>query len=179
MNQDKVDADIIKSQIGLAQTFYEMGNYDSSLYYCKGATFSHNFNTFPDQQLSTFDLLGNIYRIQNNIDSAYRYTLLTLKLRDSIFSADKTRAVQRTELEQEIKTREIENEKNKYKNQVKIYTLISGLGIFLLIAFFLYRNNRHKQKTNVLLQQQKQKVESTLSELKSTQAQLIQSEKMA
>src|SRR5688500_5111323 len=51
--------------------------------------------------------------------------------------------------------------------------------IFLLIAFFLYRNNRHKQKANVLLQQQKEKIESTLNELKTTQAQLIQSEKMA
>jgi signal transduction histidine kinase len=43
----------------------------------------------------------------------------------------------------------------------------------------LYRNNRRKQKTNLLLSEQKQKVEITLSELKSTQAQLIQSEKMA
>src|SRR6185295_113342 len=35
------------------------------------------------------------------------------------------------------------------------------------------------QRANALLQQQKEKVETTLSELKSTQAQLIQSEKMA
>jgi two-component system NtrC family sensor kinase len=53
------------------------------------------------------------------------------------------------------------------------------VGFFLLLAIILYRNNRQKQYTNVLLQQQKEKVESTLSELKSTQAQLIQSEKMA
>ena len=38
---------------------------------------------------------------------------------------------------------------------------------------------KKKKKANVLLQQQKEKVESTLTELKSTQAQLIQSEKMA
>src|SRR5206468_3664608 len=49
----------------------------------------------------------------------------------------------------------------------------------LLLAIILYRNNRQKQNTNVLLQKQKEKVESTLSELKSTQTQLIQSEKMA
>ena len=49
----------------------------------------------------------------------------------------------------------------------------------LLIGFLLYRNNRQKQKANVLLTKEKQKVENTLQELKSTQTQLIQSEKMA
>ncbi len=39
--------------------------------------------------------------------------------------------------------------------------------------------SRNKRKANYLLQQQNAKVESTLSELKSTQSQLIQSEKMA
>jgi len=42
----------------------------------------------------------------------------------------------------------------------------------LLIAFFLYRNNLQKKKANQVL-------EKTLTDLKSTQSQLIQSEKMA
>src|SRR4029077_2629979 len=40
------------------------------------------------------------------------------------------------------------------------------------IAFILYRNNRQKQKANKVL-------ETTLADLRSTQSQLIQSEKMA
>jgi two-component system NtrC family sensor kinase len=44
--------------------------------------------------------------------------------------------------------------------------------VFLLLAIILYRNNRQKQKANVVLGK-------TLSDLKSTQSQLIQSEKMA
>jgi signal transduction histidine kinase len=43
----------------------------------------------------------------------------------------------------------------------------------------LIKRNRLKQKINQVLQEQKDKVESTLHELKSTQSQLIQSEKMA
>jgi C4-dicarboxylate-specific signal transduction histidine kinase len=53
------------------------------------------------------------------------------------------------------------------------------LGFFLIIAAILFRNNRHKQKVNVLLQDQKNEIEQTITVLKSTQAQLIQSEKMA
>ena len=50
--------------------------------------------------------------------------------------------------------------------------LIVVLGGILLTAIILYRNNRQKQKANKVL-------ETTLTNLKSTQSQLIQSEKMA
>jgi signal transduction histidine kinase len=59
------------------------------------------------------------------------------------------------------------------------YIFVTALAFLLLIAFIQWRNSAHRKKTNSLLQQQKEKVEHTLSELKSTQAQLIQSEKMA
>jgi signal transduction histidine kinase len=57
--------------------------------------------------------------------------------------------------------------------------LLAGLTLFLLLALVLYRNNRQKQKANLLLQQQKEEVQNTLQKLKATQAQLIQAEKMA
>jgi phosphoglycerate-specific signal transduction histidine kinase len=67
------------------------------------------------------------------------------------------------------------------KNQQ--YFIIAALGIIVLavvvVALIQYRHNKQKQRANSLLQQQKEKVESTLQELRSTQAQLIQSEKMA
>ena len=50
--------------------------------------------------------------------------------------------------------------------------MIAGLAFFCLIAIVLYYNNKRKQKANLML-------EEALSELKSTQSQLIQSEKMA
>jgi two-component system NtrC family sensor kinase len=88
---------------------------------------------------------------------------------------------------QDLRLQKIESlnkEKELQRVQLKNASLqknifIGGAVIFLLIAFLLWRNNKQKQKANGLLQEQKQKVENTLAELKSTQAQLIQSEKMA
>jgi len=51
--------------------------------------------------------------------------------------------------------------------------------VFLILAIILYRNNLNKQKANALLQEQKKEIQTTLTELKSTQAQLVQREKMA
>jgi signal transduction histidine kinase len=53
------------------------------------------------------------------------------------------------------------------------------LGVFLIIALILYRNNRYKQKANIHLKEQKEEIQNTLSELRNTQSLLIQSEKMA
>ena len=53
------------------------------------------------------------------------------------------------------------------------------LGFALLVAVLMYRNIRHKQKINLILQQQKEEIQETIIALKATQRQLIQSEKMA
>jgi two-component system NtrC family sensor kinase len=60
-----------------------------------------------------------------------------------------------------------------------MYVFATALVFFIVILTIQWRNSKHKRKANEILQQQKQKVENTLAELKSTQAQLIQSEKMA
>jgi len=55
-----------------------------------------------------------------------------------------------------------------------------------VFLYFLYQSNKHKQKANNLLSRQKEeinhqreKAEKTLTQLKTTQAQLVQSEKLA
>jgi two-component system, NtrC family, sensor kinase len=69
----------------------------------------------------------------------------------------------------------------KEKNQQ--YFIIAALGLVILavviIALIQFRNNKQKRKANLLLEQKRRQLENTLSELTTTQAQLIQSEKMA
>ena len=74
---------------------------------------------------------------------------------------------------------QIKEAQQQYKTKVKIYGLITIIAVILVLAFVLYRNIRHKQKANALLQTQKQEIERTLTELRNTQSQLIQAEKMA
>jgi len=80
---------------------------------------------------------------------------------------------------EKMRLKEIETERINTKNRTQILLLLAGLTLFFFIAFILYRSNKIKVKANILLADQKRQIENTLVELKSTQAQLIQSEKMA
>ncbi len=124
-------------------------------------------------------MLADIYQLQNKPDSTLKYLRIALNLKDSLFSREKTNAIQNLAFKEQEKQKEVEASELKYQNRLKMYSLLGGLIALLIIAGILLRNNKHKQKTNIALNQQKEKVESTLSELKLTQAQLLQSEKMA
>ena len=67
----------------------------------------------------------------------------------------------------------------KYRNRLNVYMLLTGLLILLIVALGLWRRNIYKQKSFALLHKQKEQIESALTQLRSTQSQLIQSEKMA
>ena len=98
---------------------------------------------------------------------------------NKMYGQDKVLALQKTLAAQQERQKQDDEKRMADVNRLKQITSTAGLAMLLLVALALYWNNRQKQKANNILQQQKQKIESTLSELKSTQSQLIQSEKMA
>ena len=69
--------------------------------------------------------------------------------------------------------------KKNAETRSKQLLLLGGLLLAFIVAIGGWISYRNKQKANRQLRQQKEKVETTLTELKATQAQLIQSEKMA
>ncbi len=174
------------AQYRIAELFYTLKQPDSSLHYARLAFLNSQRASEKTWVLETSSLLVKLYKAKNEIDSAFHYQEVSMELKDSLFGPEKFHRLQlltinEQQRQQEIlqRQKEIQHEKEKFENKIKMVALLAIAGVFVLLAIILYRNNRQKQNTNVLLQKQKEKVESTLSELKSTQAQLIQSEKMA
>ncbi|HEY5772859.1 MAG TPA: ATP-binding protein, partial [Chitinophagaceae bacterium] len=104
----------------------------------------------------------------------------------SLFNSRQTRQFQNIDFDEAQRQQELETARKDYRNRLQKYTLIAGLVVFLLIVLILWRNNLNKQKAYHQIKKQKEetdfqknKLEKTLEELKTTQAQLIQSEKMA
>jgi len=156
----------------LAEAFQETGHPDSTLFYLRSALPVAEYLNAPDLFQRTYTALAKYYQSVKNNDSAVKYQSLIIKINDSLFNRKQMQQFQNIDFDAMQHKQQIEAAKTAYKNKVTQYGLIGGLAVFLLIAFILYRNNRQKQKANRVL-------EATLMNLKTTQAQLIHSEKMA
>jgi two-component system NtrC family sensor kinase len=154
-----------------ARMFRQLNQIDSSIVYAKNGLKYGQLASYKKGILFSSNILAELY---DSMDSreALRYYKIASITKDSLFGAGNIKTIQTLVSKEEAKQKEIEGAKVAYGNQMKQYGLLLGLGAFSIIAVILYRSNRQKQKTNKVL-------ESTLANLKSTQSQLIQSEKMA
>ncbi len=170
---------------GIASVYEKMNRLDSTIYYEKKALEIATTIDYKSAVISTNKHLADLYELQNKA-TAYKYLKMAWDVNESLNGSQKFIALERTISEEQERQYQAEAERIASQNRIKQYLFLGGLGILLLIAFLLYSNNRQKQKANNLLHQQKQeidfqrnKAEKALAELKSTQAQLIQSEKLA
>src|SRR5436190_4793058 len=170
---------VSKIQRKIAEVFKLTHQYDSSLYYARQSVLNGQLLIQRFELLETSELLAGLFHEVKNMDSAFYYQGIAKAMTDSLYGPQKFKELQVLMLEEQQRQQEIQQNQERYKNKTRMIGLWSAIGVFFIIVFLLYRNNRHKQKANALLQLQKEKIQNTLSELKTTQSQLIQSEKMA
>ena len=173
--------------LSLANLYQAAKKPDSSMFYARKALETFNEVSLPSGISNTYRLFSSIYK-HNKPDSAYAYLKLASVIKDSLNNAEKTNllAFKNKDFGELMRLKELEEEKIQTQTKIRTFALLAGIGVFIVITLLLYRNNKHRQKANALLQKQKEEieiqkknVESTLVELKATQVQLIQSEKMA
>jgi signal transduction histidine kinase len=162
---------LLATTYALMGTYYNQAkNYDSALYYLN-ASIGLNIKN-ETRSILAYNELSSIYKNMGKPDSALKYLQLATTAKDTLLSLENVRQLQNIRFGEELYRQELEKESIQTKNKIRTYSLLTGTGIILLVALLLYRNNRQKQKANIVL-------EKTLNDLKSTQSQLIQSEKMA
>ena len=160
------------ANLSMANLLKDEGAIDSSLWYAKKSLEIYQATGSPAGMADAYTSLSLIYKLRNKTDSAFIFQSLALATKDSIYNAEKIKQFQNIGFDEQLRLQQLEKEKIQVQHKNRTYALLAGLGVFLIIAFILYRNNRQKQKANKVL-------ERALANLKSTQAQLIQSEKMA
>lgn len=148
-------------------------NRDSCLYYAR-KNLLLRVSTGSKNMGEVYSLLYRSYQLNNKIDSAYKYQGLALVANDSSNKEQikNLSDFQNLSFDEQFRLQELEKDKIKIQSKITTYSLLAGLAVLFIVGFILYRNNRQKQKANIVL-------ENTLTKLKSTQAQLIQSEKLA
>ena len=163
---------LARSYYSLANALNKTGHVDSCIYYARLSLQICQHHDFSEYAVDAATILSRAFDSQHNLDSTYKYMKVLSETRDSVYSPAKMQAFQQFVFNEEQRQREIKTKEDQYKGRIRTYALIGGIVVLLSLAFILWRNNRQKQKANY-------QIERAYKDLKATQAQLVQSEKMA
>ncbi len=156
----------------LAEFYFETNDLDSSAFYArKSLNIAIEGHLYKDIVQSS-NLLSAIYK-HNDLKKALEYKEMAMAYQDSLFSLGRKAAIQNyMDFDVVERQQEINEVKAKLKNRLRMNAFLGSTFTLFIIAIFLFILSRRKQKA-------KQKIESAFNQLKATQSQLIQSEKMA
>ena len=175
-NNDNRTLSYIYSNIALMYKNFNLR--DSAIIAAKKAIQYGELASYKKGILLSATLLSELYDSQNPVEALHYYKMASAA-KDSLYGAGNIRTIQSIVEKEKERQQEIEKTKSAYQAQLKQYGMLAGLAAISLIAFFLYRNNRQEKKATKQLLNKNAVIEQTLANLKSTQSQLIQSEKMA
>jgi len=175
----------------IAQCYLKLGNYKPALEYAGRCIELEN--TLPLVRTSIISdvslLMSEAYEHLGNEHKAFEYLKKYQEIRYESDRLDEvnrigdaeTRALIDKSQEEiiQLENERIQTEQQNRLQRLWIFSISGALLSALVLTVVLYRNNKHKQLANVLLNEQKEEIQTTLERLEATQSQLIQSEKMA
>ncbi len=177
--------DLVDINNGIAAIYRKQNQTDSCLFYAEMALDTGQIIHYRKGSMQASELLSWAYEKTNPV-VAIRYYKISMTIKDSLYNQEKISRVNGLVFDAKLREQELQAAQVKYKNRLKTYLLLAVVGSFLSIALFLWRGNRRRKKAYALLQKQKQEIDNqkerlqqTLKALQSTQALLIQQEKLA
>jgi two-component system NtrC family sensor kinase len=160
----------------IATLFIKLNDLSKAKFYLEKSLNFFNQNKINLNGEHVYMALAKLDSARGDFTEAYKHYKMYISYRDSSFNEETTKRLQQVKMQyefdkKEAATKAAQDKKDDLTRRTRNLQYFA-IGAILLIAFSLYINSRQKQKA-------KSKIEKAYSELKSTQAQLIQSEKMA
>jgi signal transduction histidine kinase len=169
----------------LAKIHTHSGNFDSGMYYAR-SSLQHSYELGYRLYLREMtQVLSEAAAGLHQWDTAYHYQVLSSHYKDSLIGAETARRTamlqagfdldkKQTEITLLKKDKELQAAENR-KERAFLVMVLGGLVSLIVLAIVLLRNNRQKQKANVLLQEQKQVIDEKAKELSIQKENLEQS----
>jgi signal transduction histidine kinase/tetratricopeptide (TPR) repeat protein len=171
----------------LGKAFLHSGNADSGLYYGKHSLMLADKVGFRLYLKEITQLIAESAASLKKWDTAYKYQVLSAHYKDSLLSAETSRKTAMLQASFDLdkkqaqialltKGKELQMVENR-RERLFLYALLGGLALVLVLAVVLFRNNRQKQRANILLHKQKKEIDNKAQELSVQRDNLEQSYK--
>ncbi|RYY66042.1 MAG: hypothetical protein EOO13_16365, partial [Chitinophagaceae bacterium] len=162
--------------ISMADAFRQWAQFDSAFAYAYHSFAGAESYSFVSLLASASGQLAKLYTGQRKYDSVVKYMTLEKQYKDSVSGMETLNSIQ--SLTNDFQQRSLEKKRQQeeavkeYKSTIKNYLFIGGTLLLLGIIFLLYRVGKQKERST-------RQINEAYLELKATQAQLVQAEKMA
>ena len=129
--------------LGSARLFKQEGRNDSALAYAYQAIIAARSAKLTVRQMDASNFIESIFESNKMADSSLKYLKLTIALQDSLYSQEKSKAVQNMTFEENIRQQDLalqrkQAEDNAVKNR-QLLLIALFIPIFFLVVVFLAR----------------------------------------
>jgi len=174
--------EVTRAQLLLARTYLHAGRPDSAFWYGQRCLLAAQRSGAKSISRDASQVLALASARRGRFDAAYRYEQLFGSFRDSLNTSDQQRKVAVVEFRAELVKKQAQiglltrnDQLMRAKNRQQRWFLLGallGLAAVASLSWVLWRNIGRKRRAYALLRRQQ-------DELRDTQAQLVQAEKMA
>jgi two-component system NtrC family sensor kinase len=156
----------------LADIFKKEGNMDSAIHFSRQALNIYEKINDTLGLIAAYTSMSFALDASNQTDTAYQYLKKAVILKDALNKEGRIKSFQLAGFNEQLKLEEQKAEQLRTITKIRTYTFVAGIAVLLFLSGIFYRNYRRQRKDKTL-------IEDAYNELKATQHQLIQSEKMA
>ncbi|CAN5843042.1 hypothetical protein BH24BAC1_BH24BAC1_19990 [soil metagenome] len=153
----------------LAHAHLNTNQPDSALFYGRQSLQKAQQVGGKESSRDASQVLLQLYRNRQDYPNAFRYQHLYYAYKDSLLGEETARHTALLEYNADLETkqsqivlltkdRQLQAEASTRQRQL-LYGLLGGLGLVLVLAGVLMRNNRNKQRANALLEKQKTEID--------------------
>jgi two-component system, NtrC family, sensor kinase len=164
--------DLFMANLSIAKVYKEINKPDSCNYYAQKALGIAQESGFIQNLIDANVFLSEVFELSDT-KKALQYSRTAITYKDSLDIIRNSSTMESfMDFDEQQRQFELENAKFEFQSRLRMSIFLGSTFALLIIAIFLFILSRRKQKAKL-------KIESAFNQLKSTQNQLIQSEKMA